>query len=346
VSTQNVLTRLTTLLVMLGSTFFQLAIAQPPPNGTPPTSSSVPSQATAPAVSPPVITVQTSTIDQLLKTADDVLKADDQAVKTIKEIYELAAKLLIAILVILGAVGGFVGVRTYKDLKERWERAVTKIAALERRGSAAAVRLKAEIEHVEGLRSKMETEIQYVERFITDVSLLAVKADDIDRNMAKLVEAQPGGKKKEKIEDLETEILADLDEAAQLSVSLRLDRMISWVAARRGYLYMTTRQWGEAISLARDSVKINPGNKPDRPYNLACAYALAAADTGTSVEAKVARGRYEREALVAIEQTLILAGKATDGGASVKHWKHEIANDEDLAAIHGPLLDALLAKFP
>jgi hypothetical protein len=251
-----------------------------------------------------------SSEEHLYKMQESVLKAVEQSNAKTKEEFDFAILAVGFVGTMVLAVFGYFGLSTAIDSK-----------ALKQEAQTLITDLKVQKEKVEHMRRSISDDALA----IMSPKLAAIA--DYGMNMASFANESWASRSFEDQKRSCDEALAAIEGAG---LGDELDVARSFVLARYGSALILNGATLEAAEKFKDSCRLNKLRRPDRPYNLACAYSRLAALATIAAE----KSRYESLALDQLAQCLEMATDDPIGNTVSKaYFRDASAKDKDLDAI-------------
>jgi hypothetical protein len=248
--------------------------------------------------------------EHLFKMQESVLKAVEESNAKTKEEFDFAILAVGFVGTMVLAVFGYFGLSTAIDSK-----------ALEQEAQKLIKDLKALKEEVEHTRQSISDEA---------LAMMSPKLAEIANygmNMASFANESWTSMSFEDQKQSCEEAIAAIDGAG---LGDKLDAARSFVLARYGSALILNGATLAAAEKFKESCRLNKLNRPDRPYNLACAYARLAAVATIAAE----KSRYESLALDELANCFALATDEPIGNTGSKaYFRGASAKDPDLNAI-------------
>jgi tetratricopeptide (TPR) repeat protein len=260
------------------------AAASTPPTGVPPGTGNPAGAVAAPA--PPVgfVVVQATYLEQMAAASkasvDAVSLTAQSAIGAAKDKEEWMVRVLQTVGIVFSAIAlvlTYFGITKYSEIRGYLSqiKAASKKAqkASEAADQHAAAVEKTKVELM-ALQSTIATGLAHAQATVND---LAERIGEIEQFFAG-IHSQRLVMDSLRISDQKVEdAKAALDDALALYVvaqKLKNERIQSFMAASLALLYMYAEQWKEACEFGLKSIECNPRHWSDRPYNVACIFAL------------------------------------------------------------------------
>jgi hypothetical protein len=233
-------------------------------------SGATPAGAAAPAVQPaPVIqesggkvagVPQPSSEEHLLKLQETVLHEIEASNAKTKEMLDFALLTVGFVGSLIIAIFGYFGWTTAQEIKEQKAKAADLIKSLgegQKQADDALAKFK-------GAQAAIASDI---------LSSIAPRLGQIANYGMKIAEFAGSQWESMSHEDRIRNCLEAADALKAAELGEEASAALSFIRARQGTAFLAVGDLGAAVNALEESCRCNVRNKPDRPYNLACAYA-------------------------------------------------------------------------